>query len=93
MGSSAVWKHRIVLDDLVSSLEHDLHAAEASEGFQAKVDQFVIGLFPSLNHPLDIVCCAMFRYNNRENVDIFGTLIKGCEWPESAKRLDRDALA
>jgi hypothetical protein len=33
MGSSAAWKHRIALDDLVSTLEHELHAAEASEGF------------------------------------------------------------
>jgi len=40
MGSSAAWdaEHRIVLDDLVSTLEHELHAAEASEGFPATLD-------------------------------------------------------
>jgi hypothetical protein len=27
MGSSAAWKNRIALDDLVSTLEHELHAA------------------------------------------------------------------
>jgi len=33
MGSSGAWdaEHRIVLDDLVSTLEYELHAAEVSE--------------------------------------------------------------
>src|ERR1700730_13059831 len=33
-GSSSSWdaEHRIILDDLVSALKHELHAAEISEG-------------------------------------------------------------
>jgi hypothetical protein len=35
---AAFAEHRIVLDDLVSTVKHELHAAEASEGFPATFD-------------------------------------------------------
>ena len=39
-GSSAAWdaEHRIILHDLMSAFEHELHAAEVSEGCPAPLD-------------------------------------------------------
>ena len=39
-GSSAAWdvEHRIILHDFMSALEHELHAAEVSEGCPAPLD-------------------------------------------------------
>ena len=50
------------------------------EGFWSLVKRGVVGTFHKVSHkylPL-YVAEFQFRYNNRENADIFGTAIKGC---------------